>query len=854
MLSEVIDHGWLQVDELIEAFERAWANDAAPEIMNFLPVPDHPQRRETLLELIRVDLELRWQHGCPITLDDYRIKFPQLLSNSESFSLIAFEEFRARRNSGESVMPAEYECRFGIRTDRWPMMSVKRKHPEPFASTKCVAVSPRPSGLNSSGGKAFPEVGTELLSFLLESELGRGAFSRVYLAKQRDLANRLVVLKISAESFAEADKIAQLQHANIVPIYSVHRLGNLSAVCIPYFGAATLADVVSEIHGLSCSPQSGRAIVETLKACARRTQLKDRRVALNQDAFQKHALLDDSDWDHTKGSGYEGRLKSLSDLSYVEAVLWIGAKLADGLSHAHERGILHCDLKPANVLLADDGEPMILDFNLSEDLKQSINDREMHVGGTISYMAPEQIYALQHRTRSGDARSDVYSLGVILFELLSGRYPFPIRKGSSLNETLTAMLHDRKQSPQKVRSINPEATPAVESIIQRCLCADLLHRYQSAAELHEDLERHLKQLPLRYAREPSLVERARKWTRRHSRLTSIIGVLLLVLIISFAFQIHQKRLRVRAAEAEIRDLMQAGQQALDDDNAEVAHGRILSAWMKVQAEPSLIDDQLYVAGWLEHSRKAVVQRKWRQRVPPREFDDRRDEALLLSLLLEQPAEQQLSIAREAIHAATSFTIPGDPGWTHEREQLMLVEVDLIELESGPEQALKHLDATSEFSSRLFYQRRAVLLQQLGRSSESEQVSHKANMFPPDEAVDEILNGIARARRREFDAALQNFEHVLDRQPDLFIARLFQAICFLKLNRPQEAKVALTACIAQRPSFMWSHFFRSQVSAALGDEKAAIVDLQRVLGMKPSAPLERAALDKMQLVRSQLKFP
>ena len=686
----------------------------------------------------------------------------------------------------------------------------------------------------------------------MESELGRGAFSHVYLARQCDLAHRLVVLKISAESFSEADKIAQLQHANIVPIYSVHRLGNLSAVCMPYFGAATLADVVCEIHKSGSLPQSGRVIVDTLTACARRRQQQGRQLPLNQDAAEKNKPLDGSKRDHQKGSGNEGRLKALSGLSYVEAVLRIGAKLADGLNHAHERGILHCDLKPANVLLADDGEPMILDFNLSEDLKQNINDREVLVGGTIPYMALEQIDALQHRIRSGDARSDVYSLGVILFELLSGRYPFPIRKCSSLDETLATMVHDRQKLPLTVRSINPNVTPAVESIIQRCLCIDLSRRYQNAAELHEDLERHLNQLPLRHAREPSVSERARKWMRRHSWLASIIGIVSLVMLISVAVEMHQKHLRVSAVAAESRDLMQAGQQALDDDNAEVAHGRILSAWMKVQSEPSLIDDQLYVAAWLDHSRMAVVQREWRQRVPPREYDDRRDEAFLLSLLLEHPVEQQLPMARDAILAATSLTIPGDSGWTREREHLMLVETDLIELESGSEQALKHLDASSEFSSRLFHKRRAALLKRLDRGGDAEEASHKADMFPPDKAVDEFLSGVARARRREFDLALQNFEHVLDLQPDSFIARLFQAICFLNSNRPHLAKVALTACIAQRPSFTWSHFFRSRVSAALGDEKAAIIDLQRVLDMKPSEPLRRAALNEMQLVRSKMK--
>ena len=269
--------------------------------------------------------------------------------------------------------------------------------------------------------------------------------------------------------------------------------------------------------------------------------------------------------------------------------------------------------------------------------------------------------------------------------------------------------------------------------------------------------------------------------------------------------------------------------------------------MKVQAEPALIEQQLGVAGWLDHSRRAVLQKQWNQRTHPREFEERRDEALLLSLLLEPGSNQQVPMARDAILAAIDLTIPDDPGWTNEREQLTLVEADLIALESGAENALKFLDATNEFSSRLFHERRAALLEQLGRSTEAEQARQKAEHFPPHQTAGTFLSGVARARRRKFDLALQDFEYVLDCQPELFTARLFQAICFLRQNRPGEAKVALTSCIAQRPHCLWSCFFRSQASVALSDHKGARVDLQRVLDTKPSGPLERAARAQLQLV-------
>src|SRR5206468_1825944 len=113
----------------------------------------------------------------------------------------------------------------------------------------------------------------------------------------------------------------------------------------------------------------------------------------------------------------------LEGRSYIEVILILGSQLADGLGHAHRRGILHRDLKPANILFTDEGRPMLLDFNLAEDTKQRHAAERAAIGGTLPYMAPEHLEA--YRTGKGqlDERCDIFSLGVILFELLTGRHP-----------------------------------------------------------------------------------------------------------------------------------------------------------------------------------------------------------------------------------------------------------------------------------------------------------------------------------------------------------------------------------------------------------------------------------------------
>lgn len=845
MVSRSSDQTWLEIDEFVEEFELAWGEDV-PEISDFLPSRDHRRFRDVLLEIVRADIELRWQRSCVKSLEAYGAQFPELFDDLELLSQVAFEEYRLRRLAGESVHPADYAAQYGISILNWStLLSEVRPIVERGSSSIAMNSPGREHGSREhAAASSFPEVGTKLLGFELWSELGRGAFSRVYLARQGDLANRHVVLKVSSESFAEADKLAQLQHAHIVPIYSVHQAGDLTAACMPYFGAATLADLLREVTGQKSLPPSGKAIVETLHAFRGRTQrTKLPRPASSGDPArgkppgEVHATTA-AEPDHPLA----GSLRQFSRLSYVEAVLWIGARVAEGLSHAHERGILHNDLKPANILLAEDGRPMLLDFNLSEDLKRNESAPAAFVGGTLPYMSPEQIRAFQDRRHGSDARSDLFALGVILFELLTGRNPFPVHHGT-VEDLLPRMLHERSQAPPALRRLNPAVTPAVEALVRHCLEPDPARRYQTAAELQEDLDRHLKHLPLRSLREPSLRERARKWTRRHPRLTSVATIGLLASSLAFAIGTFQEEKRIAAVQAEITDLMREGQHAMDHDAAEVAQGRFLAAWMKVQAEPRLFDHLAGVAGWLDHSRRAVIQDQWKQRIPPRDYDERRDHALLLGLLLNATPQSTLPEARDAIHDALRLTIAGDPGWQREREQLTLVEADLIAAES-PASALAFLEAASEFSSRLYLEHKAARLDALGRTAEAAEARLQAGQLPPEPAASLFLSGMHRLRQQEFDLARQDFEDVLETSPEHFTARLFQALCFLNQRRPQEAKVALTACIAQRPCFQWSVYFRSQASRALGDVRGAIFDLQRVLDMAPPQPLHDAVLAQL----------
>jgi eukaryotic-like serine/threonine-protein kinase len=481
----------IELDEFIAAFESAIAADPAA----FLPPANHPLYIPVQCELVRVDLEIAWGRGDERRVEDYRSRFPALFAHPVSLQAVVREEMRLRAAAGEKPDESELIERFG---SEW-------------SSGHLVPKSVHPAIVEPS---KLPEPGDTVEGFELTSELGRGAFGRVYLAKQVDLAGRLVALKVSAKFPGEWRTLARLRHANIVPVYSVHRHGRFHLACMPYLGGTTLADLICDQQKNGGEPGSGRTIASTLQNHAARTAVSNP----GRDSTETISPLPSVELPPAIREQYERA-------SYPEWVLWLGAELADGLAHAHERGILHRDLKPANVLLADDGRPTLLDFNLSNDVAED-GEYANFVGGTLRYMAPEHLAALADSKIQPDTRADLYSLGLILFELMTGRLPDDDSQG---NRTGTAAsLHAiRSAPPPDVRTYRPDLTPAIASILRTVLTPDAALRYQSAGDLRDDLRRQLNHEPLKFAPDRSPRERFRKWRHRHAQLTSWATVSLL---------------------------------------------------------------------------------------------------------------------------------------------------------------------------------------------------------------------------------------------------------------------------------------------------------------------------------------
>src|SRR5256884_4013787 len=193
------------------------------------------------------------------------------------------------------------------------------------------------------------------------------------------------------------------------------------------------------------------------------------------------------------------------------------AKLARAVHYAHEHGILHRDIKPGNVLLDAKGEPHLTDFGLARLVEtESTVTRTMEVLGTPSYMAPEQAVGNNARVSSA---TDVYGLGAVLYQLLTGHPPFA---GGTTFETVRLVLDTEPRQP---RLRNPKIDRDLNTICLKCLEKDPRRRYVSALALTEDLERWLKHEPIR-ARRTGLFTRGRKWVRRNPSIAVMAALLL----------------------------------------------------------------------------------------------------------------------------------------------------------------------------------------------------------------------------------------------------------------------------------------------------------------------------------------
>lgn len=441
---------WDLIAAHVEAFVEAWDQaEFPPLIVDFVPVQSVPCRRDIMIELVKVDLEYRHQTDGPHWLiEDYVAELPDLCHPDGLPLELLLEEFHVRRAAGITVSPSEYGERFPEHADAIGNLPGMGDSTEDSVTGDQLSEQLRP--------------GDRVGDFYLMSNLGTGAFGSVYLARQESM-QRLVALKVSSDRGTEAQTLAQLDHPNIVRVYDQSRIEdqNLRLLYMQFAPGGTLHAVVKMLS--SGDRSSGELLLRAI-----------------QESVQKTGLLSSQNVSLKNG---------LEEKSWPEVVCAIGAELANALHYAHSHGILHRDVKPANVLLDIDGTARLADFNISFCATQDDVNPTAYFGGSLAYMSPEQLSAChpQRPTQPGDldARSDVFSLGVLLWELLSGHRPFADEMLSgNWTETLDGMIELRQSPPSKCGAgKSGPVAKQLNQILQRCLCPSRDDRFATAAEL-----------------------------------------------------------------------------------------------------------------------------------------------------------------------------------------------------------------------------------------------------------------------------------------------------------------------------------------------------------------------------------
>jgi tetratricopeptide (TPR) repeat protein len=562
------------------------------------------------------------------------------------------------------------------------------------------------------------------------------------------------------------------------------------------------------------------------------------------------------------------------------------ALLASAIHYAHENGIIHRDLKPANVLLNRDGEPKITDFGLSKQLdSDSTRTRDGVVLGTPSYMSPEQ--AAGGRKPVGPV-SDVYSLGAVLYEMLTGKPPF---QGETAWETVRQVTADEPVSP---RRLQPRVPADLETICLKCLNKEPGRRYASAADLAADLNRFLEGRPT-VARPASVMERLWKWSRRRPTAAALVGLgaitALLLLTGGFLYGQYQREraefLRQRLAdqqhERELREealgLYEKGQEAAAAHDWQTALRHLERMRGVIDSEPELADLSDRAAHALTDVRARLDAQSGRLRA--REKYERflrwRDDALFHAMSFPgQDGVADLRACRGAVdRALTEFdwtaegasTLVLDPTIFSPSEQaevregcyeLLLVLAEIIDRDNGTpparraERALQVLDRAEglNIETRTYHLRRARYLTRLGDNTSAAEERRRSEAIRPGTAVDFFLAGQEGLQRGDPATAARDLESALRLQPDHFWARYFLAVACLKAHRPAEAKVCLTACLGRRRDFVWLYLHRGFACAEMGEFATAEEDYQTALSMKPDDLARYAALVSRAVLRAR----
>jgi tetratricopeptide (TPR) repeat protein len=757
------------------------------------------------LAVLLEDQKQRWLRGQPAYVEAYLQQNPQLLARPDDALELICQEIVLREAQGARPTLEEYLGRF---PDLAPQLRIQfavneaiQENASDLSADSGPITSPEPAltilddeATTPPASSAVPASLPDCPGYELLGELGRGGMGVVYKARQVQL-NRVVALKVlRAGEYADAEDLARFrQEAEAVARFQHPNLVQIHEVGEvagrPYMALEYVAGGSLERY-LAGTPQSPRAAAELL------------------------------------------------------------ATLARAIQYAHERGVIHRDLKPANILLSAESIPKITDFGLAKRLDVELGQtRSGAIMGTPCYMAPEQA---QGRGKAVGAAADVYALGVVLYEMLTGRPPF---KGETPLDTLRQVLIDDPVAPRRLLGRCPRD---LETICLKCLQKNPARRYASAAALADDLERFLSGTPIT-ARPIRAWERGLKWARRRPGAAAALlaGTAFLVTLVAlglFLYDAELKDARAQLAEYQRREQLEhrfqesfrAGQEALGQRNFPLARIHLEQAVATLGTEPTLAELRAQAEALTAAAAAGQQARQARA-----EFDRLR--AAILARLaqvtltdknlnrraIRQEASEALALigirAEGAGRASADMRLSLDEKYfsAEERKEIALAGYELLLLQADAlaqplagedageqaRQALRFLDHSAGWRTPTwaYHHLRAAALAQAGRGEEAARARQQAEALRqrPVEAVDHFFIGHEHFQRQDWKAAAAAFDQTQRLQAEHFWARFLHAVCDIGQSHLLEARFHLDACLRQDREFAWAYLLRGYVRGQLG---------------------------------------
>jgi len=370
--------------------------------------------------------------------------------------------------------------------------------------------------------------------FTLIREIGRGGMGVVYEAIQASLDRRVALktLPISGrmdqrqiQRFQnEARAAAQLQHPNIVPVFSIGTEAGVHYYAMQLIHGHDVAHFIRHAKTILESPRPPRSGDTPRLAVGTTAQVFQPTPGVHKSGT--NAVMAEGSTLSAPLSDFIDMMadlkSSVADRTMFESVLQIGIQAAEALHYAHQIGIVHRDIKPSNLMLDHEGKLWVTDFGLAQIQGAGALTMTGELIGTLRYMSPEQ--PLGQRVLV-DQRTDIYSLGVTLYELLTFKKAFG---GDTPKEIIRQVCFDE---PVSIRRLNPRVPEDLETIVLKAMSKNPADRYQSAQEFADDLEKFRTDKPIN-ARRPTLVQQGRRWIRRHMALATAAAAGIVILLLT----------------------------------------------------------------------------------------------------------------------------------------------------------------------------------------------------------------------------------------------------------------------------------------------------------------------------------